>query len=247
MQIKDKISAGFLIIGDEILSGRTIDLNLNFLAKNLSELGINLNEVRVVRDVEEEIVKAVKDLSLRYDYVFTSGGIGPTHDDITSASIAKAFDDQLILNTTAKEILFNYYGSENVNDARLKMAYIPSTATLLDNPISSAPGFCIKNVFVMAGIPKIFQAMFESSKKKLTFGKKLLTKEIVINLTESVIAKEFGDLQLQYPQVIMGSYPFDGGTSLVFRSTNKNILEISTNQMLIIIDGINPKSIIKIS
>ncbi len=247
MQIKDKISAGFLIIGDEILSGRTIDLTLNFLAKNLSELGINLNEVRVVRDVEEEIVKAVKDLSLRYDYVFTSGGIGPTHDDITSASIAKAFDDQLILNTTAKEILFNYYGSENVNDARLKMAYIPSTATLLDNPISSAPGFCIKNVFVMAGIPKIFQAMFEASKKKLTFGKKMLTKEIVINLTESVIAKEFGDLQLQYPQVIMGSYPFDGGTSLVFRSTNKNILEISTNQMLIIIDGINPKSIIKIS
>ena len=247
MQNKDKISAGFLIIGDEILSGRTIDLNLNFLAKNLSELGINLNEVRVVKDIEDEIIQSVKALSIKYDYVFTSGGIGPTHDDITSASIAKAFDDQLILNPLAKEILFHHYGKENVNDARLKMAYIPSSATLLDNPVSSAPGFCIKNVFVMAGIPKIFQAMFEACKKQLTYGKKILSKEIVINLTESVIAKELGDLQLQYPQVIMGSYPFDGGTSLVFRSTDKNLLEISVNQMLIIIEKINSKSIIQIS
>jgi len=247
MQNKDKISAGFLIIGDEILSGRTVDLNLNFLAKNLAELGINLNEVRVVRDTENDIIIAVRELSSKFDYVFTSGGIGPTHDDITSASIAKAFNDRLILNLQAKEILINHYGQENINDARLKMGYIPSSASLLDNPVSSAPGFCIKNVFVMAGIPKIFQAMFEECKKQLKFGKKMLVKEIAINLTESIIAKEFGDLQMQYPQVIMGSYPFDGGTSLVFRSTDKNLLEISTNQMLIIIDKIKPNSIIKIS
>lgn len=247
MQIKDKISAGFLIIGDEILSGRTVDLNLNFLAKNLSNIGINLCEVRVVADIENEIINSVFALHQKFDYVFTSGGIGPTHDDITSASIAKAFNDQLILNPVAKEILITHYGNENVNESRLKMAYIPSTASLLDNPVSSAPGFRIKNVFVMAGIPKIFQAMFEACKKELVVGKKIYVKEIAINLTESIIAKSFGDLQLQYPQVIMGSYPFEGGTSLVFRCTDQKKLEESSSQMLTIINNINSTSIISIS
>ena len=154
------VSAGLLIIGDEILSGRTVDQNINFLAKNLSENGIILREVRVVGDFENEIIFAVNELRKKFDYVFTSGGIGPTHDDITSLSIAKAFDQDLILNEVAHKILIQHYGAENVNEARLKMAYLPRKASLLDNPISSAPGFRIENVFVMAGIPKIFQAMF---------------------------------------------------------------------------------------
>ncbi len=247
MQKKDKISAGFLIIGDEILSGRTNDQNLNFLAKNLTELGIVLCEVRVVRDVENEIIDALLALENKFDYVFTSGGIGPTHDDITSQAVANAFRKDLILNEEAKEILYQYYGQNNVNEARLKMAYLPQSASLLDNPISSAPGFKIKNIFVMAGIPKIFQAMFEACKKDLQLGKKIFTKEIKINLTESIVAFDFANLQKEYPDVIMGSYPFDNGTSLVFRSTNQILLEEAMQKMIAILKKINFDSILKIA
>lgn len=247
MQNNENITAGFLIIGDEILSGRTQDQNLNYLAKRLNQLGIDLLEVRVVADIENDIIEALKSLKVKFDYVFTSGGIGPTHDDITSASVAKAFNENVILNDKAKDILTNHYGEKNVNDARLKMAYIPTSASLLDNPISSAPGFKIENVFVMAGIPKIFQAMFESSISQLNSGKKFLSREIVINLTESVIAKDFADLQLKYPKVLMGSYPFEAGTALVFRSKNYDLLDESIEKMITIIKNIDPKSIIKIS
>ncbi len=245
MEKKEKITAGFLIIGDEILSGRTADQNLNFLARNLTELGINLNETRVVADIEDDIIQALMALSKKYDYVFTSGGIGPTHDDITSQAVAKTFAVELKLNKQAQEILFHHYGKDNVNEARLKMAYIPSTASLLDNPVSSAPGFRIENVFVMAGIPKIFQAMFEACKKELEFGNKILCVEISTNLTESIIAKDFANLQKIYPQVTLGSYPFEGGTSLVFRSTNQLLLDKACNEMLEILKKINPNSIIK--
>ncbi len=231
MNEKQNISAALLIIGDEILSGRTVDANLNFLARNLAEIGINLREVRVVPDLEDEIIFAVNEVRKKFDYVFTSGGIGPTHDDITSESIAKAFGDKLIKNSEAERVLFEHYGEKNVNEARLKMAFIPSRATLLDNPISSAPGFRIENVFVMAGIPKIFQAMFDAAKKELIGGKKTVAREIKISLTESVIAKDFSDLQKKFPQVAMGSYPFSGGTSLVFRSTDEIALEKSFNEM----------------
>jgi molybdenum cofactor synthesis domain-containing protein len=220
-----------VIIGDEILSGRTQDTNLNFLAKNLNEIGIELREVRVVRDIEDEIIFAVNEVRKKFDYVFTSGGIGPTHDDITSAAIAKAFGDKLIKNKTAAEILEKHYGKENVNEARMKMAFVPSRAELLDNSISSAPGFRIENVFVMAGVPKIFQVMFEVAKKELKRGKKVESREIKINLTESVIAKDFANLQKKYPQVIMGSYPADGSTSLVFRSTEVETLEKAAEEM----------------
>ena len=247
MQKKDKISAGFLIIGDEILSGRTNDQNLNFLAKNLTELGIILCEVRVVRDVENEIIDALLALQNKFDYVFTSGGICPTHDDITSQAIANAFQEDLILNDDAQKILYQHYGKNNVNEAKLKMAYLPRSASLLDNPISSAPGFRIKNVFVMAGIPKIFQAMFEACKKELQFGKKIFTKEITITLTESIIASDFSNLQKEYPEVILGSYPFDNGTSLVFRSTNQILLEEAMQKMIAILKKINFDSITKIS
>lgn len=238
------ISAALLIIGDEILSGRTKDENLNFLATNLTEIGIALNEVRVVPDKSEAIIEAVNQLRSRFDYVFTSGGIGPTHDDITSAAIAEAFGDQLIKNSRAEEILFKHYGKENVNEARLKMAYLPKSASLLDNPISSAPGFRIDNVFVMAGIPKIFCAMFEAAKLQLPHAKKMLSQEIKISLTESLIAKDLTELQQEFPMVFMGSYPFEGGTSLVFRSKDQNLLDMAKNKMLGLIEKINSESII---
>ena len=144
---KDIVTAAFIMIGDEILSGRTQDKNLNFLAKNLTNHGINLREVRVVPDVSAEIIDAINAMRKKYDYVFTSGGIGPTHDDITSDAVAKAFNTNLILDKVAADILKKYYGDQ-LNEARLKMAYIPQGASLLDNPVSSAPGFCIENVFV---------------------------------------------------------------------------------------------------
>lgn len=244
---KTNITAAFVMIGDEILSGRTTDKNLNFLATNLTEMGINLKEVRVVPDVESEIIAAVNAVKNKFDYIFTSGGIGPTHDDITSLSIAKAFGDELFQNQEATEILIKYYGIENINEARLKMAFVPKTAKLLDNPVSSAPGFRIANVFVMAGVPKIFQAMFEAAKKELEVGKKVKSKEIRISLTESIIAKDLEDLQNQYPEVSMGSYPFDGGTSLVFRSNDYELLEKSVKEMAELLERIKSVSIISVS
>ena len=169
------------------------------------------------------------------------------HDDITSLSIARAFDQDLILNEVAHQILIQHYGENNVNEARLKMAYLPRTASLLDNPISSAPGFRIENVFVMAGIPKIFQAMFEASKKELKLGCKIISREIKISLTESVIAKDLTDLQSQYREISMGSYPFDGGTSLVFRGIEKKVLEEAFLKMQNLIIKIDSKAIIEIS
>lgn len=178
--MKEVVNAAMLIIGDEILSGRTRDKNLNFLAQNLTEIGINLREVRVVPDIEQEIIAAVNAVRKKFDYVFTSGGIGPTHDDITVQSIAKAF------NASPKE-----------------------------RPDSS---FKIENIFIFAGVPKIFQSMFFAARKELSGGRKTKSREIKIFLREEVIAKDFASLQKKYPQVAMGSYPFDGGTSLVFRS-----------------------------
>ena len=244
---KTTVTAAFVMIGDEILSGRTEDKNLNFLARNLTEIGINLCEVRIVPDIEEEIISAINAVRKKFDYIFTSGGIGPTHDDITSQAIAKAFNDQLIQNKEAREILEKYYGLENLNEARLKMALVPSTAKLLDNPVSSAPGFRIENIFVMAGVPKIFQAMFAAASTELVGGKKTRSKEIKITLTESIVAKDLTDLQKKYPQVGMGSYPFEGGTSIVLRSKDYDLLEKSVTEMIEIVERIKSTSIIEIT
>jgi len=240
------ITAGFIIIGDEILSGRTADQNLNFLAKNLSEIGIVLKEVRVIGDYEVEIISTIRELKNKYNYIFTSGGIGPTHDDITSISVAKAFDQPLILNDIAKKILIHHYGENNINEARMKMAYLPKNALLLDNPVSSAPGFVIENVFVMAGVPKIFQAMFKASINFLKTGEKILSRELKISLTESIIAKDLSNLQLQFPDISMGSYPFEGGTSLVFRGTNSTKLSQAFELMISYIHEINKNEKIEI-
>jgi molybdenum cofactor synthesis domain-containing protein len=225
------IAAAFVIIGDEILSGRTVEKNMNFLACELTKMGINLKEVRVVPDIEEEIIAAVNILRKKFDYVFTSGGIGPTHDDITSAAIAKAFGDDLIKNKEAEAILINYYGAKNVNEARLKMAFVPKRAKLLDNPVSSAPGFMIENVVVMAGVPKIMQAMFFAAVSHLRGGDKTISQEIKIDVTESVVAQDLANLQKEFPKISMGSYPFLGGTSLVFRGVDVAILHKAVRKM----------------
>lgn len=225
------VNAAFLIIGDEILSGRTADKNLHFLANELTAMGINLKEVRVVPDDEREIILAVNELRKKFKYVFTSGGIGPTHDDITAASIAKAFDDDLIKNKEAEQILINHYGADKINEARLKMAFVPSKAKLLDNPVSSAPGFMIENVIVMAGVPKIMQGMFLAAKKNLVAGDKIISEEIKTNLTESYIAADLTNLQKEFPQVAMGSYPFDGGTALVFKSVDVLAIKQAVEKM----------------
>ena len=228
------MKAALLIIGNEILSGRTHDKNLPWLAEQLNEIGVRLAEARVVMDIEEDIIKAVTELSEKYDYVMTTGGIGPTHDDITAECIAKAFGTELELNPQAHELLKGHYKPEDLNEARLKMAHIPIGAQLLDNPVSSAPGFKIKNVFVMAGVPRIMQAMFDSYKSELKGGAKMLAKDFVILKTEGDLAGLVSKLQDDYPETEVGSYPFvrDGqlGTSIVIRSLDADILQKAADE-----------------
>ena len=208
------ITAAYIMIGDEILSGRTKDENLNFLAENLTKIGINLKEVRIVPDDEQQIIEAIQNLKNKYNYIFTTGGIGPTHDDITADSIAKALNKKLVINQKAKEILINHYGKDNINEALLKMAMMPQKVKLLENPIGAAPSFMVENIIVMAGIPKMMKLMFNSSLEFLDFGDKILSKELKLNVTESIIAKDLSDLQNKFPDVTIGSYPFIGGTSI---------------------------------
>jgi molybdenum cofactor synthesis domain-containing protein len=231
----NNINAALIIIGNEILSGRTQDKNLNYIATSLVELGINLVEVRVIKDIEIDIIEAVRALSEKYNYVFTSGGIGPTHDDITTQSIAKAFNLPVIRDKKAESLLRNHYQEKDLNQARLKMADIPKGALLLNNPVSSAPGFKINNVFVMAGVPNIMQAMFNAAKEYLHGGKKTIAKSISVFVTEGDIAEDLTKIQNNYPQIEIGSYPFiknkELGTSLVFRATDKNTLDNAINDI----------------
>ena len=219
------MKASLIIIGNEILSGRTQDKNLSYLATWLNEIGIMLAEVRVIRDEEGEIISTVNLLRDKYDYVFTTGGIGPTHDDITTESIAKAFGAELEINTEALDILREYYKDTELTESRMKMAKIPKGAELVDNPVSKAPGFKMENVFVMAGIPKIMQGMLEGARKHLKTGNVVKSESVDIYMPESYVAEELSALQDVYVDVEIGSYPFssaDGkyGTSIVMRSSN---------------------------
>jgi molybdenum cofactor synthesis domain-containing protein len=217
-------TAAIIIIGDEILSGRTLDTNTNYIAGKLFENGIDLKEVRVIADNHQEIIATVSALRSKYTYIFTTGGIGPTHDDITSQAIADAFDVPLELNAEAFDIIKNFYLSQGkeLNSARKKMAYLPKASTLINNPVSWAPGFRIDNVFVLAGVPNIMQAMFNHLLPTLQKGRILQSKNIDVLIGESTIAAEFASLQSKYPTVQMGSYPFKTddrhGTSLVLSS-----------------------------
>jgi len=222
-------TAAILVIGDEILSGRTQDTNTNAIARFLAALGIDLKEVRVVGDVEAEIVAGLNALRERYDFVFTTGGIGPTHDDITALSIAKAFDVPIEHHVEAVERLTRHYGADKLTEARLRMARIPKGASLIDNPVSAAPGFRIGNVFVMAGVPAIMRAMFDGVAPGLTGGARMLQRIVSCRMGESVLAEPLAAIQARHPEVEIGSYPYfrQGafGVSLVARSTDPTALD----------------------
>jgi molybdenum cofactor synthesis domain-containing protein len=229
------VTSAVLIIGNEILSGRTKDANLNYLATELTAIGVRLTEARVVADVPEAIIKAVNELRAAYDYVFTTGGIGPTHDDITAECIAKAFGVPLIKDPRAVRLLTNHYGEANLTEARLRMAHVPEGATLIDNPVSIAPGFQIGNVFVLAGVPAICRAMFDGIKGQLKTGDKVLSVTISGYIGEGVIAKGLGALQDRYRQLDVGSYPFfrqdKFGASFVLRGTDEAALARAADEL----------------
>lgn len=220
------VTAAVLIIGDEILSGRTKDKNSGTIAEHLTNIGIRLREMRVVPDDEAEICAAVNALRGRYDYLFTTGGIGPTHDDITADSIAKAFGVPIDVDSRAEKLLAEHYVRRGLvlTPARLRMARIPAGASLIVNPISGAPGFCIGNVFVMAGVPEIMRAMLAAITPDLETGDKMLSVTIAVDRPESEIAEVFSAHQQRYRDVAMGSYPHlrDGKpvADLVLRSAD---------------------------
>ena len=230
MKKKKKVNAAILIIGNEILSGRTQDKNIAFLSNWLNvNCGISILEVRIIPDVEKTIIKNIRLLSKQFDYVFTTGGIGPTHDDITAESIAKAFGIKYGYHKEAFKILESYYGKEKFNDGRKKMAKMPTTAKLIYNPSSAAPGFITKNVFSLPGVPSILNSMIENCKKYLVKGLKVHSKTINLFTVESNISKQLDTIQKKYKQFVeIGSYPFFRlgkiGVSVVTRSTSKSKL-----------------------
>ena len=230
MKKKKKVNAAILIIGNEILSGRTQDKNIVFITNWLNaSCGITVSEIRIIPDVEKTIVKNVRLLSKNYNYVFTTGGIGPTHDDITAISISKAFRVKYGYHTEAYKILENYYGKKKFNDGRKKMAKMPITAKLIHNPSSAAPGFITNNVISLPGVPSILNSMIENCKKYLVKGVKVHSKTINLFTVESNISKQLGEIQNKYKKLVdIGSYPFFRlgkiGVSVVSRSTSKMYL-----------------------
>ena len=232
-------TAAVLVIGNEILSGRTKDANLGHIAEKLSEIGVLLREARVVPDVEEEVVAAVNALRARYTYVFTTRGIGPTHDDITAACIAKAFGVALERNPEAVARLERHYAAGQLNEARLRMANVPAGGILIDNPISQAPGFQIGNVFVMAGVPNIMRAMLDGILPRLAGGPALHARTVACELGEGVIASDLSALQDRHPNLEIGSYPYfrNGffGVSLVLRGTDEAEVTAAADELAAII------------
>lgn len=230
-------TAAMIVIGDEILSGRTRDSNMHHLAGQLTEAGIDLKEVRVVADEANTIVAAVQSMSVSYDHVFTSGGIGPTHDDITANCIAAAFGAAIDVRDDARAILATHYAKSGteLNEARLRMARIPEGARLIDNPVSAAPGFTLQNVHVMAGVPSVFQAMVQSVLPTLTGGAPLISKTLRIDRGEGDIAGPLGALAVAFPDLSMGSYPFqkDGkyGAHVVIRGNDEGQIDDAMIQL----------------
>ena len=229
MQEDGLISACMLIIGNEILSGRTQDVNLQYLARELNELGIRLQEARVIPDVQQVIVDAVNQTRTKYDYVFTTGGIGPTHDDITADCIALAFGVELEMNPVIEAMLRSREAPPEVMEARLRMARLPAGARLIENP-GGPPGFQIENVFVMAGVPRVMQAMVQGLKDgRLRRGQAVQSLAVGAYAGESTVASQLAEIQSRYPQVDIGSYPFfregNYGTNLIMRGTDPAVLQ----------------------
>ena len=238
-------TASVLIIGNEILSGRTQDVNLNYVAKKLGGIGVRLAEARVVADIEDDIVTALNELRAKYTYVFTTGGIGPTHDDITAASIARAFGVRVIEHPEARARLAAHYTTPGqLTEARLRMARTPEGAELIDNPVSSAPGFRVGNVYVLAGVPNIMQAMMDCALAGLRHGPAIHSMTVSGYVAESMVAKELEEVAKRYPQLDIGSYPWvkDGrfGTALVTRGTDRAAVVAASDEIFALVQKHDP-------
>jgi molybdenum cofactor synthesis domain-containing protein len=234
---EEPVTACLIIIGNEILSGRTVDANLSYVATRLGEVGIRMAEARIVPDDEAAIAEAVNACRARHTYVFTTGGIGPTHDDITAASVAKAFGRRFERNREAERRLLAYYPPERVNEARMSMADMPERVALIDNPISVAPGFRIENVYVLPGVPKIMQAMVDGLLPTLRGGARVVSRAITVFAAEGdVAAAGLGDLQARFAALEIGSYPFwrpEGpGTTIVLRGTDQGQIDAAAAALL---------------
>ena len=236
MEKKIQVNAAIIIIGNEILSGRTQDTNTSSIALWLNSLGVKVEEVRIIPDIEESIVTTINKTRKKYNYVFTTGGIGPTHDDITAKSISKAFGAKYEIHKEAFKILENYYKPGEFNKGRKKMAKIPDQAVLIYNPSSGAPGFMVENVFCLPGVPSILKSMVEGLKNRIIGGKKILSKTISVSTVESEIAKPLEDIQNKFKNIEIGSYPFfrlgKVGVSIVMRSTEKNQIDDCSKQIV---------------
>jgi molybdenum cofactor synthesis domain-containing protein len=233
---QEEVTGSLLVIGDEILSGRTKDKNIGFVADHCSQIGIRLKEVRIVADEEAAIIVAVNELRRAYTYVFTTGGIGPTHDDITADAVARAFGVQIDIDPRAVAMLRERYAEADLTPVRLRMARIPAGAELIENSVSKAPGFMIGNVIVMAGVPAIMEAMLRAVTPRLKTGPKMLSDSIRINAPEGQIAALLAECQRIFPDVAMGSYPFfeNGrhGTNLVLRSTEEGRITLAKADLM---------------
>lgn len=235
----DSLTAAVVVIGNEILTGRTQDSNTSWIAEKLLARGIAIREVRIIPDDEEAIIRSVNELRSKHNYVFTTGGIGPTHDDITAECVARAFGLGMEQNEEAFRMLEQYYGLENLTPPRAKMASVPIGSRLIPNPVSAAPGFIVENVYVMAGVPRIMHAMLDHIIDMLKVGKPVLSNTVACTTPESMLAEDLSRLQDRYPEIEIGSYPhFRGGVlglSLVLRSTEEDRLEKATDELVAII------------
>ena len=236
MTNKKDIIAGIIIIGNEILSGRTKDLNTSALSKWLNSIGIKVLETRTIPDIEEVIISTVNELKQKFDYIFTSGGIGPTHDDITAQSISKAFELKYEIHKEAYKILEKYYGANDFNEGRQRMTWMPSKANLILNPSSGAPGFYVKNVFCLPWVPAILESMLPNLTNKIVCGEPILSKTISLRTLESEIAKPLKKVQEKNNEVDIGSYPFFRkgkiGVSIVLTSKDQSKINKCNSQIL---------------
>lgn len=232
-------TAGIILIGNELLSGQTVDLNMNYIAKKLFNHGVDLGETIIIPDVEKEIIRVVRDYSKRFTHVFTTGGIGPTHDDITAQTMSKAFDRKHVRNEQAHQILVEKYGEENLTDSRGRMTMMPEGVNLILNDSTGAPGFQVENVFVMAGVPTIMHAMFENALTMIPKGEKRRKVIVACKVYESHLAPGLHSIQDEYPQIEIGSYPhwiegksrgvrvaITGRDLTAFEKTKKRVLEL---------------------
>ena len=236
-----KITSSILIIGNEILSGRTQDINIQFIAKKLSKVGIYLNEVKIIPDKKIYIINSINQLRKKYDYLFTTGGIGPTHDDITSECVSEAFKLKHIINKDAYKLLEEYYPKGEFNESRVKMTRMPKGSKLIHNPLTIAPGFYIDNVYVLPGVPKIMQSMFVFVLKTLKTSRPIISKTIHTNLYESIIAQSLNKIQKKSQDCEIGSYPhFDfqkkiGGVNIVISGINKISIDKVVDEIILTI------------